>query len=310
MLRVQCPGANRHVVNRGDRKEAGFNLIEMLVLIGTIAILAALWLPALANGKANALAKVCTNNLRQMGQATRMYAGDYSDHLAYPNWDGGDNANAPQGWLYVMGNPVNYPPTPAWPAGAPSGQIPNPYDVAYWKNNPTLANQTGLWWKYMPDTNAYLCPVDIKSRTFTTPTPSGGRNNKLSSYIMDGAVDGFGEAGSFPTPMKITDVWNPLCYELWEPDENTLGPGNPGAFEFNDGSNYPSCPTTTCGSAGSEGIARLHSKDGGNALCFDGHAQFLPVTQFVQDSSTPCGKGPGPGGKTYLWYSSFTVDGH
>ena len=42
----------------------------------------------------------------------------------------------------------------------------------------------------MPNPNAYLCPVDMLSPTFTTPTASGGRNNKLSSYVMDGAVVG------------------------------------------------------------------------------------------------------------------------
>ncbi len=291
----------------------GFTLIELLVVIAIIAILAALLLPALAQAKARALGKVCTNNLKQLGVATRMYADDFNDHLAYPNWDGGGDAAAPQGWLYVMGSPPNFPPTPAWPAGAPSGAVPNPYDVAYWKNNPNLANSTGLFWKYMPNANSYLCPVDIKSKTFTEATSSGGRNNKLSSYVMDGAIVGFAGAGSTPAwqaPSKITQIWNPLCYELWEPDENAGGQGNPGAFEFNDGSNFPSCATTVCGSAGYEGIGRLHSKNGGNALCFDGHAQYLLVTQFKQDSSIPCGQGPGPGGKTYLWYSNYSTDGH
>jgi prepilin-type N-terminal cleavage/methylation domain-containing protein len=286
-----------------------FTLIELLVVIAIIAILAALLLPALTAAKAKALAKVCTNNLKQLGLATRMYADDFSDHLAYPNWDGGANANAPQGWLYVMGNPPQFPPTPAWPAGAPSGTVPNPYDASYWKNNPNAANATGLFWKYMPNANSYLCPVDIKSKTFTEPTANGGRQNKLSSYVTDGAIDGFPPSATFPTPMKITDVWNPLCYELWEPDENAGGLGNPGAQDFNDGSNYPSVPTS-CTNPGNEGIGPLHSKNGGNALCFDGHAQFVLTTQFKQDSATPCGQGPGPGGKTYLWYSSFSSDGH
>jgi len=293
----------------GGRRTNGFTLIELLVVIAIIAILAALLLPALASAKATALAKVCTNNIKQLGVATRMYVDDFNDHLPYPNWDGGQDSTAPQGWLYSMGVANS---TPAWPPGAPSGAIPNPYDVVYWKLNPNLANQTGLFWKYMPNGNSFLCPVDIKSKTFTTATAAGGRENKLSSYVMDGAVVGFQGSGSsppWPAPSKITQIWNPLCYELWEPDENAGGIGTPGANEYNDGSNFPSCQQS-CTNPGWEGIGRLHSKNGGNALCFDGHAQYLLVTQFQQDSATPCGRGPGPGGKTYLWYSNYSVDGH
>jgi len=317
LIQLPQPGDPRDRLSRAlslaDRSSFGFTLIELLVVIAIIAILAALLLPALAAAKAKALAKVCTNNMKQLGLATRMYADDNNDHLPYPNWDGGGDSTAPQGWLYCMGSPPQFPPAPPWPAGAPPGTVPNPYDVAFWKNNPTLANQTGLFWKYMPNANSYLCPVDIKSKTFSTPTASGGRNDKLSSYVMDGAVVGFQGSGGSPPwqrPSKISEIWSPLCYELWEPDENSDGQGNPGAFEFNDGSNFPSCPTTKCGSTGYEGIGRLHSKNGGNALCYDGHAQYLLVTQFAFDSSIPCGQGPGPGGKTYLWYSNYSSDGH
>jgi hypothetical protein len=181
--------------------------------------------------------------------------------------------------------------------------VPNPYDVAYWKNNPGSANQTGLWYKYMPNGKAYLCPVDISSKTFTTPTALGGRNNKLSSYVMDGAVEGF---QGWPPPMKITEAWSPLCYLIWEPDENAGGPGVPGAFEFNDGSNFPSSRYSN--PPGNEGIGLLHSKHGGNALALDGHVDFVTTMKFYAWSTQ--GSGPGQGGKTYLWWDNVKANGN
>jgi prepilin-type processing-associated H-X9-DG protein len=108
----------------------------------------------------------------------------------------------------------------------------------------------------------------------------------------------------------MTDVWNPTCYLLWEPDENSLGQGNPGAHEYNDAANVPGYDYRL-GYAYGEGIGPLHSKNGGNILAMDGHAQFILATIFAGDSNLGAiaNSGPGPGGKSYLWWSPFSSDG-
>lgn len=54
-----------------------FTLVELLVVVAILAILAALLLPALSAARERSKAAVCMSNLRQVGLAIQMYAGDY-----------------------------------------------------------------------------------------------------------------------------------------------------------------------------------------------------------------------------------------
>lgn len=54
----------------------GFTLVELLVVIATIAILAALLLPVLGKARQRAKRTVCLNNLRQMTLADTIYCND------------------------------------------------------------------------------------------------------------------------------------------------------------------------------------------------------------------------------------------
>ncbi len=54
----------------------GFTIVEMLVVVGVIALLMALILPALGGGREAARVAICANNLRQIGVANRAYATD------------------------------------------------------------------------------------------------------------------------------------------------------------------------------------------------------------------------------------------
>ena len=59
----------------------GFTLVELLVVIASIAVLVALLLPVLSRAKEKARRTACLNNLKQVNLALHLYAGENGDRL-------------------------------------------------------------------------------------------------------------------------------------------------------------------------------------------------------------------------------------
>ena len=137
--------------NKIAAESRAFTLIELLVVIAIIAALASLLLPALGRTKDQGRNTVCISQLRQLGDATRMYAGD--------------NNNLMPSAELLPTSPLN-----------PTNPLPRICDV--------LAPDLG---KVGGGTNSPLvfkCPADDEKR-FATEGSSYEWNIELNGHRMD-----------------------------------------------------------------------------------------------------------------------------
>lgn len=173
---------------RTQAARSGLTLVELLVILGIIALLISLFAPAILAAREGVRRAACANNLRQLGLAIRGYEsahgllpdgrsyGGYSLHVAIlPYLEQAPLANGLNLWESAGGNPSQY---------GVEGFSP-----------PFLLNRTAA----RTDVGTFLCPADsMPERAFP----------RFHSYAGNGGLSGrFEFNGIFQSqPVALSEV--------------------------------------------------------------------------------------------------------
>ena len=271
----------------------GFTLVELMVVVGILAVLIALLLPTLNKAREAANRTACGSNLRSIGQGFMLYANDNRGNLPRTYWyhnlfysHSPDTFGGLRGFSNpTAADPFTHPTDPVWDTVLPPWNIDRrPGD------NDVTASLFLLVRNYRISSKVFICP----SRSEYYP-------DKFPTLGVAGASTDPRQRSNFSSPYNLSYsvnlMFRPDLFETlgWRWNIARTKGSTALMADLNPGERYvDSCVVTTSGFYGGIGPvtptdpaplqrranSRNHFKAGQNVLYADGHVSWAQ-TAFV-----------------------------
>jgi prepilin-type N-terminal cleavage/methylation domain-containing protein/prepilin-type processing-associated H-X9-DG protein len=245
----------------------GFTLVELLVVIGIIAILISILLPALNKTRKHAQTLNCLSNLRVLGQATAMYCNTYKGAMPYPTTKLPGDTSQSALWYNAL-DPFIAAHATGHRKGVASGR-------SYGR-----IKQCPVYDEFDGDT------PDFTAKTYQNNTKEFARTYKMNSHLRH----------CWPKPArqaKVTEIKGSQSF-VYLGDATSMDQTGPVPGQWDNGqfSFEVNNPTQA-------GPALRHNKDAANLLFVDGHAETVVLKAIQRAVHAP------PAVKVKTWESEY-----